>query len=250
MHNLDLKTSAEIEIMKEGGNLLSAIKLELQENVKPGVSAYAIEKLANELIAKTGGAASFKMVEGYSWATCISVNEQVVHGIPKKTTIFQDNDVVSVDVGLFYKGFHTDTSFSVGIKPSREVKDFLTAGEKAVSAAIKKCIPGNFVFDLSYAMEKKITGAGYHPVHALVGHGVGRNLHEEPQVPCISYGVREESVRLVAGLVLAIEVMYGLGTGEVYKEDDGWTISVRDGKISGLFEETVAVTADGPFVLT
>lgn len=250
MHNINIKTLEEIEIMKVGGTLLSAIKLKLKENVKEGVSAYVIEKLANELIAKTGGAASFKMVEGYSWATCISVNEQVVHGIPKKTTIFKDNDVVSVDVGLFYKGFHTDTSFSVGIKPSKEVKDFLEAGDKAVKTAIKKCIPGNFVFDLSYAMEKNITSAGYHPVHALVGHGVGRNLHEEPQVPCVAYGVREESVKLVEGLVLAIEVMYGQGTGEVYKEDDGWTISVRDGKISGLFEETVAITADGPFVLT
>jgi len=205
---------------------------------------------ANELIEKTGGRASFKMVPNYSWATCVSLNADVVHGIPTKENVFKDGDIVSVDVGLFYKGFHTDTSFSKGINPNKELKRFLLAGEMAVAAAIKKCIPGNKIYDLSLAMEKIIVLAGYTPVWSLVGHGVGRSLHEEPAVPCVLQEEKDESVTLVEGLVLAIEIMYGAGGGEIYKKADGWTLSMRDDKISGLFEETVAVTTDGPFVLT
>jgi len=230
--------------------MLAGIKTDLQKAVKKGVSAYDIEDLACKLIKKTGGEPSFKKVPGYSWATCVNVNDQVVHGIPKKTTIIKKGDVVSVDVGLFYKGFHTDTSFSVGVEAADDVNRFVKAGERAVAKAIKQCLAGNYIYDLSKAMESVIVGEGYSPVTSLVGHGVGKNLHEEPQIPCFTYGKREETQQLKEGLVLAIEVMYGQGSGEVVKEEDGWTISTADGKISGLVEETVAIEADGPFVLT
>jgi len=247
---MDIKNTKEIKLMKEGGERLAFIKNKLKEKVKEGTTAYEIEKLASSLIAKSGGQASFKMVNGYSWATCINLNEGVVHGIPKKTTIFKKGDLVSVDVGLFYKGFHTDTSFSIGINPSKEVKLFLEVGMGTLKKAVKEVYEGNHIYDISVAIENSLLKNKLTPIRALVGHGVGRNLHEDPQIPCFSSGTREKSPIIKNGATLAIEVMYSQGSHEIEIEADGWTISTQDGKLSALFEETVAVTADGPVFLT
>lgn len=247
---IKVKTKREIEIMKEGGKKLSNIKTKLSKAIKGETDAAEIEKMANKLIEEAGGKPSFKMVAGYSWATCINVNEGVVHGIPKKETIFSKGDIVSVDVGMFYKGFHTDTSFTVGISPSKETTFFLMSGKKALEAAIKQADLGSRVFDISKAIQVSIENSGFTPVRALVGHGIGRDLHEEPQIPCFVKGARNRSPLLPEGAVLAIEVMYTKGTPSVTVVDDGWTIETSDGKIAGLFEETVAVTGNGPLVLT
>lgn len=250
MDKFSLKTEEEIKIMAEGGRLLGQIKKELADMVKEGVSSMDIEEKAVELISKSGGEASFKKVRNYSWATCINVNSGLVHGIPSKEVVFKKGDLVSIDVGLFYKGFHTDTSISVGIGLDAKNQRFLEVGKAALKAAIAEVKPGNRIFDLSMATQDTIEKAGFTPIQALVGHGVGRALHEEPAIPCFVAGPREKSPEIVPGMVLAIEIMYTQGSPEIEIEEDGWTISVRDGKISALFEETVAVTRHGHLVLT
>jgi methionyl aminopeptidase len=249
-NNIKIKTPEEIKIMAEGGLMLSNVNKGLKKAIKVGVSAWDIELLANDLIKKQGGEPSFKKVEGYSWATCINLNDGIVHGIPKKDMVFKKNDLVSVDCGVYYNGFHTDSSFSVGVEPDATVSKFLDVGRSALKKAIAQAKPGKRVYDISEAMEATLRSSNLTPVRALVGHGVGRELHEEPSIPCFTYGRRLDSPELMEGFVIAIEAMYTLGTSDLVLESDGWTISTSDGKISGLFEETVAVTKDGPMVLT
>lgn len=248
--NIKIKTEEEIEVMAEGGRILGKIKNELMAKIVEGENAGNIEILADSLIKNGGGLPSFKKVKGYSWATCVNVNDGVVHGIPKKSIIFKKGDVVSVDVGLFYKGFHTDTSFSCAIASNSETKAFLLVGKAAFKNAIEAARIGNRIYDISQAMQNTIEKAGYSPIRALVGHGIGRNLHELPQIPCFVAGKRKDSPEIRSGFVLAIEAMYAQGLPEVILADDGWTIKTKDGKIAGLFEETVAVTKSGPVVLT
>lgn len=251
MSKINIKTSEEIEIMKEGGKKLFEIRNALAAKVAEGVSAMEIEELALKLIKASGGESSFKMVPGYKWCTCINVNEGIVHGIPKKEMIFKKGDLVSIDVGLFYKGFHTDTSTTVLLGSDKEKEKMLHVGKKALECAISQAVVGNKVYDISKAIEDVLIGAKLTPIRALTGHGVGRHLHESPFVPCFTKGdSRSLNIPLEAGLVLAIEVMYAKGSPEIMVEKDGWTISTQDGKISALFEETVGITKSGPVVLT
>lgn len=231
--------------------MLGEIRDKVAMAVKPGVSSGELEKLANDLIEKTPGKASFKMVEGYRHATCISINDVVVHGIPGEE-IINEGDIVGIDVGLYYKGFHTDTAVTVGAgKIGTDIKTFLETGRRALKQAILQVKPGKTIWDVSKAMQEVVEGSGYSVVTALTGHGVGRNLHEEPAIPCLTIGQSRNSVKILEGMVLAIEVMYNMGKPDVcYKNEDGWTISTVDGKISGLFEHTVAVTRNGAVVLT
>ena len=247
---IDIKTPEEMETMAEGGARLRRVKNALASAVKIGVSALDIENLAMKLINEEGALPSFTKVENYRWATCISVNEGIVHGIPKKETIFKKGDLVSVDVGIFYKGFHTDTSISVGLDLTPENARFFETGRTALKKAIREAKPGKYIFDISKAIEDTITGAGYTPLRALVGHGVGRELHEEPQIPCFVPDGTSRGPKIVPGMVLAIEVMYTQGKSDIGVTEDGWTIVMRDGKISALFEETVCVTTKGPQVIT
>lgn len=237
--------------MIEGGKRLARVKHQLQEAVAVGTSAFEINELAVKLIKKEGAQASFKMVPGYSWATCVNVNDGVVHGIPKKEVIFANGDVVSVDVGLFYKGYHLDTSFTVDLAATASIKRFLRAGKEALTSGIKAAISGMKVFDISSAIERVLNSYGYVPVNGLVGHGIGKNLHEFPQIPCTVKGSsRENSEELMVGNTLAIEVMYSMGNGEIILDKDGWTIKAKDGKITGLFEDTILVSEAGSVVLT
>lgn len=248
--DIKIKTPEEVKIMAEGGEKLGRVKNALAKEVKAGVSSWDIEVLANELIKKEKAEPSFKMVPGYSWATCVNVNRGLVHGMPKKEVVFKKGDLVSIDVGIFFKGFHTDTSVSVGIDLTPENQKFLETGEKALKDAIAQARIGNHVFDISKTIDDVVRGGGYSPIRALVGHGVGKELHEEPQIPCFLPGKVEDSPKLEEGMVLAIEVMYAMGVPDVVYEEDGWTISTADGKISALFEDTVSVTKEGPIVLT
>ncbi|MCX6705465.1 MAG: type I methionyl aminopeptidase, partial [Candidatus Woesebacteria bacterium] len=230
----------------------------LAEAVKIGVRASEIEEIAVKLIKEEGAEASFKKVPGYHWATCVNVNSGLVHGIPVSSLIFKKGDIVSIDVGVYYKGFHTDTSISVGIDLTPENRKFLNTGRETLAKAIKAVKEGNYIYDISKAIEDTIEAAGYTTIKALVGHGVGRELHEEPQIPCFlpfdsvqgKPGPRQGSPQIKKGMVLAVEVMYAQGSDKVEVLEDGWTIAMRDGKISGLFEDTVAVTEVGPKVLT
>lgn len=250
MRQIVPKTVKELLLMREGGSRLAKVRDQLFEEVKEGVSASQIEKRANVLIEKEGGQASFKMVPRYKWATCVNVNDGVVHGIPYPHIVFEDGDIVSVDVGMFYKGFHTDTSFSKLIGLDSKKKAFLEAGKESLNSAIKAAIVGNLVRDISFAMEQSLKKHKLNPIKALTGHGVGRNLHEDPLVPCYVSNSIDEQVKLIEGMTIAIEVMYTSGNGDLVLEDDGWTLSTKDAKIASLFEETVAVTSHGPVILT
>lgn len=250
MDKLTIKTKEEINLMAEGGAKLKEIKKKLAAMVKEGISTMDLENKASQLIEVSGGQASFKMVPGYHWATCVNLNLGVVHGIPSEKVVFKRGDLVSIDIGLFYKGFHTDTAISLGIGLSKEKQKFLNAGRLALKKAIFQAKAGNRIFDISLAIQETIEEASYTPVYALVGHGVGRNLHEEPSIPGFVQGARERSPEIVPGMTLAIEIIYAQGKPDVVASEDGWTISTRDGKIAALFEETVAVTRHGPLVLT
>lgn len=249
MHKFELKTKEEVAVMAEGGRKLSRIKKSLKRAIAEGENAEGIEKLAQELIAEEGAKPSFAMVPGYRWATCVNVNDGLVHGIPKKELVFGRNDIVSVDVGLFYKGFHSDTSFSKLVGDDGEKRRFLEVGALALHNAIKTAKVGRQLGDISLAIEDTLRKNGCSPVTALVGHGIGKNLHEDPMVPCY-FGYPGQELELTEGMVLAIEVMYALGSGEVKTDSDGWTIRTKDGKISALFEKTVALARGGPIVLT
>ncbi len=250
MTKLTIKTDRELAIMRECGRRLAEVKEKVKERVRVGTSAFEIERYTNDLISKSGGEASFKMVQGYSWATCVNVNDGVVHGIPTKEVVFNKNDIVSVDLGLYNDGFHTDTAFSLLLGEDKKRRAFLEAGQRALNMALEAAKVGNKIGDISYAIEKNIREAGYEPIRALTGHGVGRALHEDPRIPCFVSGSADEKVTIRKGMVIAIEVMYSEGDGDLVLSSDGWTISTKDGKIAALFEETVAFSRRGRIVLT
>lgn len=238
--------------MRQGGKLLGRVMTEVLAQAKPGLRLVGLDSLAESLIKKFGGQPSFKMVPGYHWATCLNINQGVVHGIPNQYQL-QQNDLLSVDIGFFYQGFHTDMARTVGVKErdDKEKKDkFLTAGEQALREAINVVKPGKRVGHISRTIEGVIKRAGFAPVRVLTGHGVGKGLHEEPQIPCFLAGRISETPRLRPGMTLALEVIYAQGDSGVILEKDGWTISTRDRSLAGLFEDTVVVTADDSLALT
>lgn len=250
MQKIPVKTKEEIKKIIEGGKRLSEIKHFLEESVKIGVSSWEIEELAMRLIKKTGGEAAFARVPKYHWATCINVNEGVVHGIPKKDLIFKKGDVVSVDLGLYFAGFNTDTSFSKGLDVDGQTNSFLNAGRNTLKKAISCAVVGARIYDISQIIEESLAGSGFNPVKTLVGHGVGRDLHEDPQIPQFIYQDRLKTPEIPDGAVLAIEIIYSMGDGNIKHEKDGWTIVTSDGKISALYEDTVIVAKSGPLVVT
>ena len=247
---IHIKTPDEIAAMREGGRKLGDILEELLAFSQPGVVLMDIEKLACDLIEKFGGTASFKTVPGYHWATCLNVNEVVVHGIPS-TYALQDGDLLTIDIGLIYKGFHTDTAGTKTIGSSKKNDEFLRIGKLALERGIEAARVGNRVGHISKVVQETIEGAGYSIVKSLVGHGVGRELHEEPQIPNYLRGAIENTLPLREGMTIAIEPIYAQGKGEiVYQNDDGWTLATRDRSLTSVFEHSLAITANGPVVLT
>lgn len=244
---IPVKTAKEIELMREGGRKLAGVLDQVLRAVKPGVSLKELDQLAESLIEKRGGKPSFKMVKGYNWATCININQGVVHGVPGNYRL-RNNDLVSIDIGLFYKGLHTDIARTVPVQTKKDI--FLKTGEKALKKAIKATKPGNRVGHISKAIGKEIKKSGFSPVKALTGHGVGKKLHEDPQIPCFLKGKIKRTPELAPGMTLAIEVIYTQGKPDVVLADDGWTVKTADGGVAGLFEDTVVVTAKGGKVLT
>lgn len=256
---IDIKTDKEIKIMQEGGKILAKVLQELLQNIRPGVSELEIDRLAEKLIKGYGAEPGFKKVRGYKFSICVSTDDVVVHGIPTDYK-FKIGDVVGIDCGVFYKGFHTDMAETILVSSQEsrvksqkldEINKFLETGRKALNAGIKKAKVGNRVGDISKTIQEIVERAGYSVVKSLVGHGVGKELHEEPEVPGYLAVKLEKTPRLTEGMTIAVEVIYNMGKDEVmYKEDDGWTISTGDGSLSGLFERTIAITQNGPVILT
>ena len=252
MSKINIKTKEEIEIMQEGGRILAKVLREVLENIKVGVTELEIDKLAEKLILKHGGEPGFKKVPGYNFSICVSTNDVVVHGIPTDYK-FKDGDVVGIDCGVFYKGFHTDMADTiiVGKSESSKVDKFLETGRRALNSGIKTAKAGKRVGDISKTIQTIVEGDGYSVVKSLVGHGVGKELHEDPEVPGYLAEKLEKTPILKNGMTIAVEVIYNMGKDEVmYGEGDGWTISTGDGTLSGLFERSIAITQNGPQVLT
>lgn len=247
---IHLKTREEIAVMREGGRKLGTILEDLLAFSETGVVLMDIEKRACALIEKEGAIASFKTVPGYKWATCLNVNEVVVHGIPTNY-VLRDGDILTIDMGVLYKGFHTDTAGTKIIGSSKKNEEFLHTGKEALEKAIEQARIGNRIGDISKVVQETIEGAGYSIVKSLVGHGIGRELHEEPKIPNYLRGAIENTLPLQEGMTIAIEPIYAMGRGEiVYKNSDGWTLATKDRSLTSVFEHTLAITATGPYVLT
>lgn len=239
----------KLQAMTEGGARLGWIKGQLAKAVAAGVTPLEIEALADRLIKEGGDKASFKMEPGYHHATCININEGMVHGIPNATP-FRAGDVVKIDMGLFHNGYHLDTAVTVQILPIDEkVTHFLSIGQKALKSAISAALPGNTVFDISQNMQQTIEAAGFNVIRDLTGHGIGRKLHMEPWIPCFADKRNQKDV-LSANQTIAIEAMYTMGDWHLIEAQDGWTLSTQDNSTTGYFEETVYITPDGQIVLT
>ncbi|MEK7565447.1 MAG: type I methionyl aminopeptidase [Patescibacteria group bacterium] len=248
---IPVKSPDEIKIMREGGKILAGVLQKVLVKAKPGVTTLELDKFADDLITKAGAKPSFKM-EKYSSATCQCLNDIVVHGLPTGI-VLKNDDILGVDLGVFYQGFHTDASWTIQVQNSKLKiqSSFLEIGEKALEEAISVCRIGNHVGHISQKIQEIVEGGGYSCVKQLVGHGVGRELHEDPEIPCYLRGKIENTALIKEGMTFAVEVIYNQGKSPiVYKNDDGWTIVTRDGLLSGLFEHTVAITAQGPCILT
>jgi methionyl aminopeptidase len=249
---IDYKTEEEIKIMSEGGKKLKQILERLIKFVKPGITTLAIENEAQRLIKEEKAEVSFDKVEGYQFATCLPVNEQIVH-TPPSERVLKKGDLLTIDIGLYYQGFHTDCAKTmvVGEEEKGEIKRFLDTGREALKKAIEKIKVGGYLGEVSKAIETIIKKNGYFVIKKLTGHGIGKDLHEDPFVFGFLDRPVEKTLKIKPGLVLAVEVIYSMGTEEmVFEKDNDWSIVTKDGSLSACFEKTVAVTKNGVFILT
>jgi methionyl aminopeptidase len=242
------KSPAEIETMASAGRIVADTIALLGESLRPGVTTAELDELADEYIRSQGGVSSFLGYRGYPASICTSPNDVVVHGIPDGTTL-AEGDILSVDVGVILDGFVADSAFTFPVgDASPEAERLLEGCQASLASGIAQCRPGNRLSDVSHAIQKATEEAGFSVVRSLVGHGIGRSMHEDPQIP--NYGPPGRGPELTPGMTLAIEPMINAGSPDVYLHEDGWSISTADGSLSAHFEHTVAVTEEGPKVLT
>jgi methionyl aminopeptidase len=247
---IHLKSAAEIDTIARGGAILASLYRAIPAKVAPGVSTAELDRWAESFIRSHPGAEpAFKGLYGFPATLCISVNHEVVHGIPSSRRLLREGDIVSVDCGVKLEGFYADAAITLPVGPVAEsVEELLELTQVALARGIAEARPGGRLGDVGAAIQEVADGAGYGVVRELVGHGVGRQPHEEPQVP--NFGVRGKGLKLLEGMVLAIEPMFNLGTAAVRTLPDRWTVVTADRKVSAHFEHTVAVTAGGPRILT
>lgn len=243
-----LRTPAEIEQMRRAGSLVGQVLERLREHVAPGVSTRELDAIAENMIRSRGGVPSFKGYRGYPASICASVNNEIIHGIPGDRMLV-DGDIISIDCGAMLGGYHGDAAmtFPVG-DVSAEAEKLMTVTREALNAGIAMARPKMRLGDVGNAIQRYVEANGFSVVRDFVGHGIGRHMHEDPQIP--NFGPAGMGMRLRTGMVLAIEPMVNAGVHEVVVMDDGWTACTRDGSLSAHFEHTVAITDDGPEVLT
>jgi methionyl aminopeptidase len=243
------KSSAELRLMARAGKIVADLHEVLREAVRPGVSTHELDRIAEREIRGRGAVPSFKGYRGFPATLCTSVNHEIVHGIPSRHVILREGDLLKVDAGAIVEGYHGDSAATwvVGEVPE-QVRSLVERTRVALWAGLEKATCGNRLGDISAAVEGHALTAGYGVVREYVGHGIGRALHEDPHVP--NYGRPGRGPRLVPGLVLAVEPMFNLGTAETVVLDDDWTVVTADGSLSAHWEHTVAITDDGPWVLT
>jgi methionyl aminopeptidase len=243
------RSTAELERMREAGRLVGEVLAELAGLVAPGVTTADLDAAAEKRIARAGATPAFKGYHGYPATICASINEEVIHGIPSGRRLLNDGDIISIDVGASLNGYFGDSAITLPVgQVSEEAATLLRVTEEALYKAIERVRPGSRISDLGHAVQKHVEAYGFSVVREFVGHGIGQRMHEEPQIP--NYGDPGRGPRLTEGMVLAIEPMVNAGKPAVKVLGDGWTAVTRDNSLSAHFEHTVAVTADGPWILT
>lgn len=249
---MKLKTEQELNIMMESGKRLRRVVLELLPHIQPGISTREIDEKADYLIQSEGGESSFKKVRNYRWSTCLPINEQIVHTPPSKR-IVHNGDVITLDIGFYYKGYHTDyaTTWIVGEKKDKDIQKFLDVGKKTLEKAIGKVRSGGYIGQISQTIESEIEKANFFVIPELTGHGIGRKLHEDPLIPGILDRPLEKTYKMRSGLAIAIEVIYSMGTNRIlFEKGSDWSITTSDGSLSSCFEHTVVIKGDKTLILT
>ncbi len=246
---ITLKTTRELTLMREAGRIAAQALLEVGKAVRPGVTTEELGRVAHEFIAACGAEPTFLHYNGFPASACISVNEEVIHGIPSKKRVLREGDLVSVDLGATFQGYVGDTAYTFAVgKLSGENQKLCDTTREALRKGIAQAVPGARIGDISAAVQAHCEAAGFSLVREYTGHGVGRALHEDPSVP--NFGQAGHGVKLRAGMTIAIEPMVNLGRAAIRMLSDNWTIVTRDGKASAHFEHTVAITNAGPVILT
>ncbi|MCB0112824.1 MAG: type I methionyl aminopeptidase [Caldilineaceae bacterium] len=246
-----LKSPREIQIMREAGRIVARVHVALKEAIAPGVSTLDLDQVAADVLAKHGAASSFLGYRGYPAHICTSINEELVHGIPNKGRLLQEGDIISIDVGAFYRGFVGDSGWTYAVgEIGNDARRLMDVTEASLFAGIEKAVPGNRVRDISAAVQEYVESREMHIVREYTGHGVGRSMHEAPQVLNYVAGDIDGDLVLEPGLVIALEPMVQLGTWQTRTLKDKWTVISRDHSLNAHFEHTIAVTNKGPEILT
>lgn len=247
---INLRTQTEMDTIAHAGSIIGKLFEAMPTHVQPGVSTAEIDRFAEDfIVGHEGATAAFKGLYGFPGSVCISVNEEVVHGVPSEHRILEEGDIVSIDVGVMMDGWYSDSARTFGVgRVKEDATALMDVTQRSLEASIEAAVPGNHVGDIGAAVMKAVDGTGYGIIRELVGHGVGRDLHEEPQVPNI--GRPGHGPLLREGMVLAIEPMLSAGTPRIKTLDDGWTVITADRSLSAHFEHTVGITKDGPRILT
>lgn len=245
---ITIKTSEEITIMAEGGRVLAGIMQKISEMAQPGITTKELDKVAEDLVLRCGAKPSFKGYKGFPATLCVCINEEIVHALPSDRTL-KEGDIISLDLGIFYKGFHTDMAQTLPVgELGPEILRLIRVTKKALKRAIKKVRPGNTIGDISNTIQRYVESQGLNVIQELCGHGIGKELHEEPEI--LNYGKRHKGEKLKEGMTLCLEPMVALGKGDIKKLKDGFGFQTKDNSLSAHFEHTVAVTKNGCRVLT
>lgn len=244
-----IKSASEIALMRESCRLLAKVHEELEHAIRPGMTTMEIDILGDTMIRKLGCIPNFRDYNGFPASICTSVNDEVVHGIPSRHRVLQEGDIISLDAGLIYKGYHSDAARTHGVgRISPEAQKLIDVTKQSFFEGIRMAKEGNHLYDISNAIDAYVSGFGYGIVRDLVGHGIGTQLHEAPQIP--NYAQQRKGIRLQAGMTLAIEPMINMGTAEVHWGDDGWTVTSADHSLSAHYENTILITDGEPEILT
>ncbi len=246
---ISIKKKDEIKRMIIASEIVSEALQAIKEAVAPGITTKALEEIAEDVIRRRGGKPAFKGYKGFPASICTSVNDEVVHGIPSEEVVLKEGDIVSIDLGVIYKGYISDAAITLPVGEISEAAErLLSVTKQALFEGIARAVPSNRVGDISHAIQSYVESKGYSVVRKFVGHGVGRKLHEEPQIP--NFGLPGKGVKLREGMTLAIEPMVNEGTHDVSIMEDGWTAKTKDGKLSAHFEHTILIKKSGPEILT
>lgn len=246
---VSIKSEREIGLMRDAGKILAEVHAKLGEAIEPGMTTLDIDRLGEKLIRSYGCIPNFLNYNGFPASICVSVNEQVVHGIPNDNTVLKEGDIVSLDAGLIYKGYHSDAARTHGVgEISEDAKLLIERTKQSFFEGIKAARDGNHLFDISNSIDAYISQFGYGIVRELVGHGIGSKLHEDPQIP--NFAQRRKGLKLRAGMTLAIEPMINMGRCDVDWLDDDWTVVSSDGSLSAHYENTILITDGEPEILT